>query len=133
MKKKIFVFLLSVGVLSSCATREGYQGALIGGAAGSAIGSAIDEKNPWRGAFIGGILGATIVGTVADISAQAAQESARYDQTIVYECRRDCVRPVKIIAVPVGRGRGRCKLIKIKYFEDGQLVKVKTEKICVRR
>ncbi len=128
--RKFLLFLLSSTLLFSCATKKGYEGAVVGGTAGAIVGSALDEENPWRGAFIGGIVGAVITGTIADISARAAEESYRYGKPVVYKCHHNCKRNIKIVAVPIGIGNGRCKLINIKYYENGKLIRVKKEKIC---
>ncbi len=126
--KKLLLILLVSSLIFSCATKQGYEGAVAGGAAGAAVGSVLDEQNPWRGAFIGGIVGAVITGTIADISAIAAEESYRYGKPVVYRCHHNCRKNVKIIAVPVGRGR--CKVVHIKYFINNKLVKIRKEKIC---
>jgi gas vesicle protein len=126
--KKLIMILVSSSVIFSCATKQGYEGAVTGGTAGAIIGSAVDKENPWRGAFIGGIVGAVITGTIADVSAVAAEESYKYNKTVIYKCHHNCRRNIKIIAVPIGRGR--CKTIQLKYFENNKLVKVKKEKIC---
>ncbi len=128
--KRLLLILISSSIIFSCATKQGYEGAVAGGAAGAAVGSVLDEQNPWRGAFIGGIVGAVITGTIADISAIAAEESYRYGRPVVYRCHHNCRKNVKIIAVPVGVGRGRCKIINVKYFVNNRLVKIKKEKIC---
>ncbi len=126
--KKIILFLISSSLIFSCATKQGYEGAVAGGTAGAIIGSAVDKENPWRGAFIGGIVGAVITGTIADISAVAAEESYRYGKPVVYRCHHNCRKNIKIVAVPVGKGR--CKIIHLKYFENGKLIKIRKEKIC---
>ncbi len=126
--RKIFLVLIISAIISSCATKKGYEGAVVGGTVGAAVGSVLDEENPWRGAFIGGIIGAVITGTIADVSAKAAEESYKYGKPVVYRCHHNCRKNVKIVAVPVGKGR--CKIIHLKYFVNNRLVKIKKEKIC---
>jgi YMGG-like Gly-zipper len=58
--------ILSMSLLSGCATHQGYQGATLGALTGSAAGALIDSSNPWRGAVIGGGLGATLGGGLTD-------------------------------------------------------------------
>lgn len=58
--------LLSMSLLSGCATPQGYQGAGLGAFTGSAAGALIDSSNPWRGAVIGGGLGALLGGGLTD-------------------------------------------------------------------
>ncbi len=133
MIKKLIATAITPIFLISCATKEGYEGAVAGGTAGAVVGSTIDKQNPWRGAFIGGILGAVIVGTITDVSAQAAKESVKYGEPVVYVCKKHCRNRVKIVAIPVGRGKGRCKIVKLKYFENGRLIKIEKRKVCIRK
>lgn len=58
--------ILSMTLLSGCATQQGYQGAGLGAFTGSAAGALIDSSNPWRGAVIGGGLGALLGGGLTD-------------------------------------------------------------------
>ena len=71
MKKQLTVFLLSVLLLSGCASgRMGNPGAIvagasIGGSLGGSIGGLIGDNNRgWRGGYRGSAIG-NIVGTIA--------------------------------------------------------------------
>ena len=129
--KKIILGIVGAGLLLSGCTKQAYEGAVVGGAAGSAVGAILDEENPWRGAFIGGVIGAVVTGTIVEISSKAAEECVSYDRPIVYRCYR-CRENIIIRAIP-GRWVGRCRMVKIKYFKGDQLIKVKEKKICVKK
>ncbi|MDQ7055234.1 MAG: YMGG-like glycine zipper-containing protein [Persephonella sp.] len=116
--------------LTGC-TKEAYEGAVVGGAAGSAVGAILDEENPWRGAFIGGVIGAVVTGTVVEISNRAAEECSEYGRPVIYRCHK-CREKVWIKATPVGWA-GRCRVVKIQYFRGDKLIKVKRKKVCVRK
>ncbi|SNZ10177.1 YMGG-like Gly-zipper [Persephonella hydrogeniphila] len=130
MKKKIVALILGVAVLTGC-TKQAYEGAVVGGAAGSAVGAILDEENPWRGAFIGGIVGAVVTGTIVEISSKAAEECVSYDRPVVYRCYR-CRENIIIKAIP-GRWVGKCRIVKLKYFKGRNLIKVKEKKVCVKK
>jgi len=128
--KRFIALVLGTALLTGC-TKQAYEGAVVGGAAGSAIGAILDEENPWRGAFIGGIVGAVITGTIVEISSRAAEECVSYDRPVVYRCYK-CRENIIIKAIP-GRWMGKCRIVKIKYFKGRDLIKVKEKKVCVKK
>jgi hypothetical protein len=128
--KKFIALVLGTALLIGC-TKQAYEGAVVGGAAGSAVGAILDEENPWRGAFIGGIVGAVITGTIVEISSRAAEECVSYDRPVVYRCYK-CRENIIIKAIP-GRWMGKCRIVKIKYFKGRDLIKVKEKKVCVKK
>jgi hypothetical protein len=127
MKKLIIPALAFTVLLSSC-HKQSYEGAVIGGAAGSAVGAILDEENPWRGAFIGGVIGAVVTGSIVEIASRAADECAEYGKPIEYRCYK-CRENIRIVATPVG-WKGKCRIVRIKYFKGNKLIKVKTKKVC---
>ncbi|WP_456464960.1 YMGG-like glycine zipper-containing protein [Persephonella sp.] len=129
--KKLIIGIVGAGLLLSGCTKQAYEGAVVGGAAGSAVGAILDEENPWRGAFIGGVIGAVVTGTIVEISSRAAEECVEYDRPIVYRCHK-CRENIIIRAVP-GRWVGRCRMVKIKYFKGNRLIKVRERKVCVKK
>jgi len=129
--KRVLPFLIAGGLIFSSCTKQAYEGAVVGGAAGSAVGAILDEENPWRGAFIGGIVGAVVTGTIVDIATRAADESVIYGKPVEYRCYR-CRERIRVRAVP-GRRVGRCRWVKIYYYKAGKVIKVKKKKVCKRR
>jgi len=130
--KKLLAFLIGTGLLVSSCTKQAYEGAVVGGAAGSAVGAILDEENPWRGAFIGGVIGAVVTGTIVDISTRAVQESVYYGRPIEYRCYKRCRENIVIRAVP-GKRVGRCRWVKVYYYKNGRVIKVKRKKVCRHR
>ncbi len=130
MKKTILPALLILSIFTGC-TKQAYEGAVVGGAAGSAVGAILDEENPWRGAFIGGVIGAVVTGTIVEISNKAAQECYQYDRPVIYRCYK-CREKVWIKAVP-GRWKGRCRTVKLYYYKGDELIKVKRKRMCAKR
>lgn len=125
----IVVGVLSVGLLSSCATTEQtYKGAGIGGALGALAGALVDRDNRWRGAIVGGALGAALGGTVTEISARASREAAESGRAVTYESSDGYQR---IEASPLAYNAvTRCHKIREKVWQDGKLVKDEVREIC---
>ncbi len=130
MKRFILPAVAFFIFIAGC-SKEAYEGAVVGGAAGSAVGAILDEENPWRGAFIGGVVGAVVTGTIVEISNRAAQECSEYDRPVIYRCYK-CREKVWIKAVPV-RWAGKCRIVKLQYFKGDKLIKVKRKRVCVRK
>lgn len=90
MKKQVTLFLLSVLILSGCASgRMGNPGAIvtgaaIGGSLGGSIGGLIgDSNNGWRGGYRGSAIG-NIVGTIAGAAIGNALTTPREEKTEEY-------------------------------------------------
>lgn len=89
--KRILIVMMSVAMLSSCATYTG-QGAIVGAQFGTILGSAVGGiAGGWRGSDIGAITGmaggavvGAAIGQAADRKAEARYEARRAD----YEARR---------------------------------------------
>ena len=89
--KRILIVMMSVAMLSSCATYTG-QGAIVGAQFGTILGSAVGGiAGGWRGSDIGAITGmaggavvGAAIGQAADRKAEARYEARRAD----YETRR---------------------------------------------
>ncbi|WP_457638624.1 YMGG-like glycine zipper-containing protein, partial [Persephonella sp.] len=107
--KKFTAVVVGLALIASSCTKQAYEGAVVGGAAGSAVGAILDEENPWRGAFIGGVVGAVVTGTIVEIASRAAYESLEYDRPVVYRCYK-CRERIRVRAVP-GRWlrHGKCR------------------------
>jgi hypothetical protein len=74
-KQLIFLGLLSLSLVTGCATPSQnpylYTGAGLGAALGAGIGAAANHRNPWRGAAIGGLLGAAGGGVAGAVYGQS--------------------------------------------------------------
>lgn len=131
MRKKVF-FLLSVfgvGLVFSCGqvtTQRTYEGAAVGAVGGAIAGALIDRNNSWRGAVIGGVLGAVIGGTITEIASRASREAAMQNKPVQYESvdKRD-----RVVAEPVA-SKGKCRIVKTTYYQDGKVVKVEEKEVC---
>jgi hypothetical protein len=127
--KKVALFMVSVMFLAGCGqvtSERTYQGAGVGAAGGAIAGALIDKGNRWRGAVIGGVLGAIIGGTITEISARAAREAAINNRPVEYRSEDGRER---VYAEPIA-SRGRCKIVKTNYYQDGKLVKVEEKEVC---
>ncbi|QWK19000.1 MAG: glycine zipper 2TM domain-containing protein [Hydrogenobacter thermophilus] len=127
--KKVALFMVSVMFLAGCGqvtSERTYQGAGVGAAGGAIAGALIDKENRWRGAVIGGVLGAIIGGTITEISARAAREAAINNRPVEYRSEDGRER---VYAEPIA-SRGRCKIVKTNYYQDGKLVKVEEKEVC---
>ena len=128
MKKQLTVFLLSVLLLSGCASgRMGNPGAIvagasIGGSLGGSIGGLIGDNNRgWRGGYRGSAIG-NIVGTIAGAAIGSALTAPRQepieDDTYVPEVRE--VRVQKYKKQPVRQPVSQLKLRRIRFIDDNR-------------
>ena len=128
MKKQLTVFLLSVLLLSGCASgRMGNPGAIvagasIGGSLGGSIGGLIGDNNRgWRGGYRGSAIG-NIVGTIAGAAIGSALTAPRQepieDDAYVPEVRE--VRVQKSKKQPVRQPVSQLKLRRIRFIDDNR-------------
>ena len=128
MKKQLTVFLLSVLLLSGCASgRMGNPGAIvagasIGGSLGGAIGGLIGDNNRgWRGGYRGSAIG-NIVGTIAGAAIGSALTAPRQepieDDAYVPEVRE--VRVQKYKKQSVQQPVSQLKLRRIRFIDDNR-------------
>lgn len=107
-------------------SRQTYEGAGVGAGVGAAAGALLDDDNRWRGGVIGGALGAVLGGAVTDIATRASSQAAYHNQPVSYSNQSGTQR---VEAVPAGN-RGNCQVVKEKYYEKGELVKVVEREVC---
>ena len=128
MKKQLTVFLLSVLLLSGCASgRMGNPGAIvagasIGGSLGGSIGGLIGDNNRgWRGGYRGSAIG-NIVGTIAGAAIGSAWTAPRQepieDDAYVPEVRE--VRVQKYKKQSVQQPVSQLKLRRIRFIDDNR-------------
>ena len=128
MKKQLTVFLLSVLLLSGCASgRMGNPGAIvagasIGGSLGGSIGGLIGDNNRgWRCGYRGSAIG-NIVGTIAGAAIGSALTAPRQepieDDAYVPEVRE--VRVQKYKKQPVQQPVSQLKLRRIRFIDDNR-------------
>lgn len=128
MKKQLIVFLLSVLLLSGCASgRMGNPGAIvagasIGGSLGGSIGGLVGDNNRgWRGGYRGSAIG-NIVGTIAGAAIGSALTAPRQepieDDAYVPEVRE--VRVQKYKKQPVQQPVSQLKLRRIRFIDDNR-------------
>lgn len=128
MKKQLTLFLLSVLLLSGCASgRMGNPGAIvagasIGGSLGGSIGGLIGDNNRgWRGGYRGSAIG-NIVGTIAGAAIGSALTAPRQepieDDAYVPEVRE--VRVQKYKKQPVRQPVSQLKLRRIRFIDDNR-------------
>lgn len=128
MKKQLTVFLLSVLLLSGCASgRMGNPGAIvagasIGGSLGGSIGGLIGDNNRgWRGGYRGSAIG-NIVGTIAGAAIGSALTAPRQepieDNAYVPEVRE--VRVQKYKKQSVQQPVSQLKLRRIRFIDDNR-------------
>ena len=128
MKKQLTVFLLSVLLLSGCASgRMGNPGAIvagasIGGSLGGSIGGLIGDNNRgWRGGYRGSAI-VNIVGTIAGAAIGSALTAPRQepieDDAYVPEVRE--VRVQKYKKQPVRQPVSQLKLRRIRFIDDNR-------------
>ena len=128
MKKQLTVFLLSVLLLSGCASgRMGNPGAIvagasIGGSLGGSIGGLIGDNNRgWRGGYRGSAIG-NIVGTIAGAAIGSALTAPRQepieDDAYVPEVRE--VRVQTYTKQTVQQPVSPLKLRRIRFIDDNR-------------
>jgi len=115
--------ILSCGQVSSQRT---YEGAAVGAAVGAVAGVLLDKENRWRGGVIGAALGAVLGGTITEIAQRAAREAASSNKPVEY---RAVDNSQWVRAEPVAK-EGECTIVKTKYYQNGELVKVEERKVC---
>jgi len=93
---------------------------------GAAAGALIDKENRWRGAVIGGALGAILGGTITEIAQRASREAAMANRPVEYRSEDGKER---VYAEPVA-SKGKCKIVKTSYYQNGKLVKVEEKEVC---
>lgn len=121
--------LLGISVLGmGCASmdKSTYEGAGVGAATGAVAGALLDS-NGWRGGVIGGALGALAGGAITYIAGHASRQAAQSNQTVVYE-KNDGHE--KVTATPVRSTTGNCKIVKERYYKDGQMYKEVEREVC---
>ncbi|MDI6800806.1 MAG: glycine zipper 2TM domain-containing protein [Thermodesulfovibrionales bacterium] len=126
------ILVLVIFVVSACATRYQYEGAVTGGAIGGVAGALLDRRNPWRGGVIGAALGAIAGATIADISTRGSREVYTVGRPVEYRTED-------------GRGRYRaepegeyyrpneytkCRKVRERVWEEGRLVKDTVREVC---
>lgn len=125
--RKFLLWGVSLTLVAGCVMPyEQQNGAVVGGAVGGVAGAILDHHNPWRGGVIGAAVGALTGATIADVSRQASQQVAVN------------WRPVEYRMVS-GRGyyhaepityEGRCRKVREKIYEDGDLVESRVIRVC---
>ena len=128
MKKQLTVFLLSVLLLSGCASgRMGNPGAIvagasIGGSLGGSIGGLIgDNTRGWRGGYRGSAFGNfvwTIAGAAIGSALTAPRQEPIEDDAYVPEVRE--VRVQKYRKQPVQQPVSQLKLRRIRFIDDNR-------------
>ena len=128
MKKQLTVFLLSVLLLSGCASgRMGNPGAIvagasIGGSLGGSIGGLIGDNNRgWRGGYRGSAIGnivVTIAGAAIGSALTAPRQEPIEDDAYVPEVRE--VRVQKYKKQSVQQPVSQLKLRRIRFIDDNR-------------
>lgn len=104
------------------------KGALIGAGAGALLGQAIGGNT--AGTLIGlaaGTIFGGLVGNAVDQDYQAARDAVRYDKPVVYYDEKGSA--VEAIPEPV-QGKGDCRKVTKRVWEDGTLVSETVEEVC---
>lgn len=126
--------------LPGCATRQGQDGAVLGGLVGAVAGGLLDRGNGWRGAVIGGGLGAILGGGLGEMIGQASQEAQRSGRP-VYRDYDDGYRSESYPYWQDDRGQRttrrpqrherRCADVNERVYDSrGQLVSDEWKRIC---
>ncbi len=133
--KRHNIFLVSTACIASllfagCATRQQAAGGMVGGTYGGIAGAILDSKNPWRGGVIGAALGALVGSTIADVSAQGAQQAVSSGRPVEYRTED---RRGYYYAEPEGYDEARnCRRVRENVYVEGRLVKRRTVLYCDR-
>ena len=136
MSRSRFVRIVSIIGLStmlfSCAetsqyslSTAGQQGAAIGGILGTTAGIMLDHSNRWRGGVLGGAMGAILGGALGQIANDAAKQAAESNQTVQYTNGNQTIQ-----AIPQGQDSNGCETVTTRYYQNGQVIKTETKKIC---
>lgn len=124
----VTVFVLAALLISGCATQQQATGGIIGGTYGGMAGAILDSKNPWRGGVVGAALGALAGATIADISAQGAQQAASSGRPVEYRTED---RRAHYYAEPLAYDTVRkCRRVRENVYVEGELVKRRTVLYC---
>ena len=88
---------------------------------------ALLDSNGWRGGVIGGALGALAGGAITYIAGHASRQAAQSNQPVVYQ-KNDGRE--KVTATPVRSTSNNCKIVKERYYKDGQMYKEVEREVC---
>ncbi len=132
MKSAIISIILVISLSAVSCTPYHAQGAGTGAAVGGVAGAVIDHRNPWRGGVIGALLGAVAGATIADISLKGSQQAYQSNRPVEYQTDdgRGVYRAEPESDYYDGDGHTRCRKIREKVWEDGQLVKDRVKEVC---
>ncbi len=132
MKSAIISAMLVISLSALGCTPYHAQGAGTGAAVGGVAGAVLDHRNPWRGGVIGALLGGVAGATIADISVKGSQQAYQSSQPVEYQTDdgRGVYRAVPESDYYEGNDHTRCRRIREKVWEDGQLVKDNVREIC---
>jgi hypothetical protein len=115
-------------LLAGCATQNQATGSMMGGTYGGVVGAILDSKNPWRGGVVGAALGALAGATIAEISAQGAQQAVSSGRPVEYRTED---RRGHYYAEPEGYDKARkCRRVRENVYVEGNLVKRRTVLYC---
>lgn len=118
------ISLLGVGCAS--VSKSDMEGAGVGAATGAVAGALLDS-NGWRGGVIGGALGALAGGAITHIATHASNQAAQTNQPVVYQ-KNDGTE--KITSTPVRSTGNDCKIVKERYYKNGELYKEVEREVC---
>jgi outer membrane lipoprotein SlyB len=142
LKSKIVSFGLAATLLTtslnltSCQTlqqptQQGYQGAGTGALLGAVAGALLSPNNRWKGGAIGAALGAVAGYTLTQIQSQSAQQAAQYNQPVQYETTTNDGTQGVVKAEPIGYNpETGCKKVRIKTWQNGQLISNIVKEVC---
>ncbi len=72
------------------------------------------------------MLGAVIGGTITEIASRASREAALQNKPVEYRSEDGRER---VYAEPVA-SKGKCRIVKTTYYQDGKVVKVEEKEVC---
>ncbi|SDC88842.1 Glycine zipper 2TM domain-containing protein [Desulfurella multipotens] len=122
--------------LTSCQTlqqptQQGYQGAGAGALLGAVAGALLSPDNRWKGGAIGAAIGAVAGYTLSQIQTQSAQQAAQYNQPVRYETTTNDGTQGVVQAEPIGYNpQTGCKKVRIKTWQNGQLISNIVKEVC---
>ena len=132
MKKYHVMLIIPSFFLVSCATippdrYNTQKGAALGAGAGTLIGQAIggNTESTLIGMAAGTIIGA-LVGNAVDQDYQAARDAARYGKPVIYYDKSGQA----VEAIPETAEDPKCRKVRKRIWENGELVKETVEEIC---
>lgn len=142
IKGKIVSFSLAATLLTtslnltSCQTmtqptQQGYQGAGAGALLGGIAGALLSPDNRWKGGAIGAALGAVTGYTLEQIQSQSAQQAAQSNQPVQYQTTAQDGAQGVVKADPIGYNPTTgCRKVRIKTWQNGQLVSNIVREVC---